>query len=110
MCIFKELRVVFGVFISPTLRHVLFIPQKMQETHFYVHMCDAQKRLYILVLHILSFMCMILIDIWLDFSVTVNLGQKLLEALFEHWPRGYWFMENQGTIIVHKLSYQRNMK
>ena len=21
-----------------------FIPQKMQETHFYVHMCDAQKR------------------------------------------------------------------
>ena len=46
MCIFKELRVVFGVFISPTLRHVvIFVPQKMQETHFYVHMSDAQKHL-----------------------------------------------------------------
>ena len=42
---FKELRVAFGVFISPTLRRVLFVPQKMQETHFYVHMCDAQKHL-----------------------------------------------------------------
>ena len=32
-------------FISTTLGHVLFVPQKMQETLFYVHKCDAQKHL-----------------------------------------------------------------
>ena len=117
---FKELRVVFGVFISPMLWCIicpLCTSKKCKKlTFMIVHICDAQKHLnlYILALHVLNCMIlyiyMILIDIWLHFSVAVNLGQKLLEALFEHWPRGYWFMENQGTIIVHKLSFKRNIK
>lgn len=33
------------------------------------------------------------------FYFLVNLGQKLLEALFEHWPRAHWFVENEGKLI-----------
>ncbi|XP_011452468.3 WD repeat-containing protein 48 isoform X1 [Magallana gigas] len=29
-----------------------------------------------------------------------NLGQKLLEALFEHWPRAHWFVENEDGMLV----------
>lgn len=36
------------------------------------------------------------------FFFTVNLGQKLLEALFEHWPRAHWFVENEGKFIKNE--------
>lgn len=39
---------------------------------------------------------------WLIFYFTVNLGQKLLEALFEHWPRAHWFVENEGKLIKNE--------
>lgn len=38
----------------------------------------------------------------LIFYFTVNLGQKLLEALFEHWPRAHWFVENEGKLIKNE--------
>lgn len=43
--------------------------------------------------------CKIMKDEWRAFYISVNLGQQLLRALFEHWPKSHMY-ENQGKNML----------